>query len=278
MAGLVGCSASTEFRGQPGSVLAEHPTKTFLDILEGSPSKDLEMKTIKFRWVVSGLVAIAMAVALYRRSRGSPQPRRNRKPKPHDAFQRQVLPLLERYCVDCHMNEDSEAGIVLDRFDNQEAAVKDGRTWIRVRDALQGRIMPPADEPQPSLEELDRIVAWIENDFLAAQCGKQVSSAPVVIRRLNRQEYNNTIRDLLGLDLHLADGFPAGRYRIRFRQRRLRAQHLARPHREVSRRRRARPAEGDRLARRRGILARRADRPEDVSAPAEQARSSSSTP
>ena len=68
--------------------------------------------------------------------------------------------------------------------------------------------MPPADEAQPSLEERDRIVAWIENDFLPAQCGKQASSAPVVIRRLNRQEYNNTIRDLLGLDLHLADAFP----------------------------------------------------------------------
>ena len=70
------------------------------------------------------------------------------------------------------MKENSEAGIALDRFENQAAAVKDGRTWIRVRDALQGRIMPPADEPQPSLEELDRIIAWIENDFLAAQCGQ----------------------------------------------------------------------------------------------------------
>ena len=106
--------------------------------------------------------------------------------------------------------------------------------------------MPPADEPQPSLDELDQIVAWIEKDFLAAQCAKQQSSAPVVIRRLNRQEYNNTIRDLLGLDLHLADAFPAGRYRLRLRQRRLRAQHLAGPCREVPRRRRTGLAEGDR--------------------------------
>ena len=69
--------------------------------------------------------------------------------------------------------------------------------------------MPPADEPQPSIAELDQIVGWIEKDFLAAECAKQESSAPVVMRRLNRREYNNTIRDLLGLDLHLADGFPA---------------------------------------------------------------------
>ena len=130
------------------------------------------------------------------------------EPETRDAFQRQVLPLLERFCVDCHAKDNSEAGIVLDRFDNQAAAIQDGRTWLRVRDALQGRIMPPAEEVQPTLEEMDRIIAWIENDFLAAQCGKQINSAPVVIRRLNRQEYNNTIRDLLGIDLHLADAFP----------------------------------------------------------------------
>ncbi len=168
------------------------------------------MKTTKFRWVLSGLVTFAMAVAL---SPAIPfvvplSPATADEPKTRDTFQQQVLPLLEHYCIDCHMKEDPQAGIVLDRFDNQEEAVKDGRTWIRVRDALQGRIMPPADMPQPSVEELDRIIAWIENDFLAAQCGKQASSAPVVIRRLNRQEYNNTIRDLLGLDLHLADAFP----------------------------------------------------------------------
>ena len=119
------------------------------------------------------------------------------------------MPLFKQYCADCHMKENPEAGIALDQFTDQAAAMKGGRTWLRVRDALQGRIMPPADEAQPSLEELDRLIAWIENDFLAAQCGQQGSAAPVVIRRLNRQEYDNTIRDLLGLDLHLADGFPA---------------------------------------------------------------------
>ncbi len=158
------------------------------------------MKTLKFQWMVCGLAAFTTAVAL--------SPAFAQQPKPRDAFQRQVVPLLSHYCADCHMKENAEAGIVLDRFENQAAAVKDGRTWIRVRDALQGRIMPPADEPQPSLEELDRIIAWVENDFLAAQCGQEASSAPVVIRRLNRQEYNNTIRDLLGLDLRLADDFP----------------------------------------------------------------------
>ena len=157
-------------------------------------------KRLTVKYVVFGAALFATAAAFSPVAAG--------EPKAPDAFQRHVMPLLERYCADCHMNDEAEAGIDFDRFDSQEAALKEGRTWLRVRDALQGRIMPPKEESQPSIEELDRIIAWVENDFLAAQCGKQVSSAPVVIRRLNRQEYNNTIRDLLGLDLRLADGFP----------------------------------------------------------------------
>ncbi|MEA2590801.1 MAG: hypothetical protein QOD62_632 [Actinomycetota bacterium] len=158
------------------------------------------MKTLKLESVVYGVTALTMVVAL--------SPAIAQEPETRDAFQRQVLPLLERYCVDCHMKESPEAGIVLDRFDDRAAAVKDSRTWLRVRDALEGRIMPPAGVPHPSLEEADAIVAWIENDLLAAGCGERVGSAPVVNRRLNRREYNNTIRDVLGLDLHLADAFP----------------------------------------------------------------------
>ncbi len=130
------------------------------------------------------------------------------EPPKRDAFQSRVAPLLERFCVDCHSTDNSEAGIVLDRFDDQAAAIKDGRTWLRVRDTLEGRIMPPVDSPQPSSEDLEAIQGWIENDFLAAQCGRQAGSPPVAIRRLNRQEYDNTIRDLLGVDLRLADTFP----------------------------------------------------------------------
>jgi Protein of unknown function (DUF1592)/Protein of unknown function (DUF1588)/Protein of unknown function (DUF1587)/Protein of unknown function (DUF1585)/Protein of unknown function (DUF1595)/Planctomycete cytochrome C len=159
----------------------------------------------RFRLTLAAYIMTILAVATI----VGPAPLAAAEPDTRDPFQRQVMPLLERYCVDCHMNGESEGGIALDRFANQEAAIKDGKIWIRVRDAIQERIMPPADEAQPTIDELGQIVGWIEKDFLAAQCEKRESSAPVVLRRLNRREYNNTIRDLLGLDLHLADGFPA---------------------------------------------------------------------
>jgi hypothetical protein len=169
------------------------------------------MTRVELNRLMCAVGAISIVIALFSATTMliAIRPAAARETPRRDAFQTQVAPLLERYCFECHSKEKSEAGLAFDRFDNQEKAVKAGRTWLRVRDALQGRIMPPDDKPQPTLEELDRISAWIENDFLAAQCGKQASSAPVVIRRLNRQEYNNTLRDLLGLDLHLAENFPA---------------------------------------------------------------------
>lgn len=155
---------------------------------------------IDLKGVATGLAALLLLCTYSRAD--------DRETGPVDHFQKQVLPRLERLCVDCHSGDDPEAGIRLDGFGDQEAAFKDERTWFRVRDAIEGGIMPPADAPQASAEDRSEIISWIENDYLAAQCGKQVGSGPVVIRRLNRQEYNNTIRDLFGLDLHLADAFP----------------------------------------------------------------------
>jgi hypothetical protein len=159
------------------------------------------MKTLRMNRPALSLVAVLLGFGL------SPSPAA--EPAAKDAYREKILPLLERFCIDCHAKDYSEAGVVLDLFDTQEDAVKDGKTWLRVRDALEGRIMPPVDSDQPTLEEFDAMIGWIENDFVAAQCGTKESSAPVVIRRLNKQEYNNTLRDLLGLDLRLGDTFPA---------------------------------------------------------------------
>jgi len=172
------------------------------------------MKTIRSKRVPCGVATLTVAGALLALALSLTMiaplaPVAADEPETLDRFQRQVLPLLERYCFECHTQENAKGGIALDRFDDQAAAVKDNKTWLRVRDALEGHAMPPGNEPQPSSNERNDVMAWIEDDFLAAQCGQHAGSAPMVLRRLNRQEYNNTIRDLLGLDLRLADDFPA---------------------------------------------------------------------
>ncbi|GIW89440.1 MAG: filamin [Isosphaeraceae bacterium] len=121
-----------------------------------------------------------------------------------DPFQRTMWPLLEQYCVDCHAEGTAEGGIALDIYADQRAAVEDGRTWLKVLDVLEGRIMPPADQRQPTLAELETMIGWIEREYLTARRDRARAVPGVVLRRLNRVEYDNTIHDLLGLDLGLA--------------------------------------------------------------------------
>ena len=76
---------------------------------------------------------------------------------------------------------------------------------LRVADNLRTQNMPPEGEPRPNDEELETINSWLDAALLADNPG----AGRVAIRRLNRAEYNNTIRDLIGLDLHPADEFPS---------------------------------------------------------------------
>ena len=69
--------------------------------------------------------------------------------------------------------------------------------------------MPPEDRPQPSEAEFDALTGWIQAELQKGQCGGPVDPGRVTIRRLNRAEYNNTIRDLLGIDFRPADDFPS---------------------------------------------------------------------
>src|SRR4051794_35342044 len=98
------------------------------------------------RCIVYGMIAAALAFAVVAPivmvPTLSPATARAAEPGTPDAFRNQVRPLLERYCVECHGREETEAGIDLDRYgDREEAAKEKGRTWLRVRDALQGAIM-----------------------------------------------------------------------------------------------------------------------------------------
>jgi hypothetical protein len=130
-------------------------------------------------------------------------------PESNDVFQTNLRPLLDRYCVECHLQDNADGGIRLDQYSNQSEALRGGRMWLRVLDAVEAGIMPPKDSPQPDAKERQQIQQWIENDFYAELCRqKDTPTSGVVLRRLNRREYNNTIRDLIGIELHLADEFP----------------------------------------------------------------------
>jgi hypothetical protein len=124
-------------------------------------------------------------------------------------YKKDVSPLVTLYCVQCHSGRRARGGVVLDKFPD-EAAVRKGRlTWEKVADALRAGDMPPPNRPRPSAAELDTLNAWLAAVVLKVDCNAQRDPGRVTLRRLNRAEYNNTVRDLLGIDFRPADDFPA---------------------------------------------------------------------
>ncbi|HVX14660.1 MAG TPA: DUF1592 domain-containing protein [Pirellulales bacterium] len=128
--------------------------------------------------------------------------------KSDTAFREQVKPFLAKYCADCHGGAEPESKLALDRFPDLAAADAQRDAWPKIRKYLQSRIMPPKDAAQPTAAELKAVIGWIDLHFSGVDCSLRRDPGRVTIRRLNRAEYNNTIRDLVGVDFHPADDFP----------------------------------------------------------------------
>ena len=124
-------------------------------------------------------------------------------------FEADVVPLLARYCRECHAGDAANAGLDLAAIATQADALRDRSLWEKVRLYVGSRTMPPPESPQPSDEERTRILAWIAEVGLHVDCSGPRDAGRVTLRRLNRAEYNNTVRDLLRVDFQPAGGFPA---------------------------------------------------------------------
>jgi hypothetical protein len=125
------------------------------------------------------------------------------------SFDGDVKPLLAKYCLDCHTGKDAEGGISLDECTEAAARSTDRRTWLKVLRQVQGHAMPPRDAAQPSDAERAALAGWIGGFALKPDCSKGERPGHVTLHRLNRAEYNNTIRDLFGIELAPADEFPS---------------------------------------------------------------------
>jgi hypothetical protein len=95
-------------------------------------------------------------------------------------------------------------------FSDLSKAIAARKTWDKARKMLETGAMPPADHPtRPNEAEVASVVRWINQAVFEDDCGKSHNPGHVTIRRLNRAEYNNTIRDLVGIKLRPADDFPS---------------------------------------------------------------------
>ncbi|MCH2201694.1 MAG: DUF1592 domain-containing protein [Fuerstiella sp.] len=117
---------------------------------------------------------------------------------------------FSRYCIDCHGADEQMAGIAVHRTGSQHELLKQRKSWQRVLKMVRLGAMPPEDTtPRPTTNE-NKVVADILEDLLFDfDCRQLARPGHPTIRRLNRVEYNNTIRDLFGVDVTPADDFPS---------------------------------------------------------------------
>jgi hypothetical protein len=116
---------------------------------------------------------------------------------------------LEQYCFSCHTGDQPAADLSLDAFTSNNSLIKNREIWERVLDMVTTGQMPPSDSDQPSLEESESFVEHIESIFEHADRTAKPDPGRITVRRLNRVEYKNTVRDLLGVDFNPTENFPA---------------------------------------------------------------------
>jgi hypothetical protein len=124
-------------------------------------------------------------------------------------FEKDVKPVLQRRCVSCHGPDDVNGDVRLDILSTDlvgDSAAAE--TWHDVLNVLNLGEMPPKDEPQLSKSERDILAGWVTEQIRHAVQARRSTGGQVVIRRLNRVEYQNTMRDLLGLDLQFDRALP----------------------------------------------------------------------
>ena len=125
-----------------------------------------------------------------------------------DGFDQNVRPLLQQHCLRCHDGVKPKGDVNLAKFADEESLRGDPDLWLRVVDALVDRTMPPpGNRAGPSVDGRQHAADSIRAILDAVDGIKD--PGPSVIQRLTRRQYNNTIRDLLGVDTHPADAFPA---------------------------------------------------------------------
>ncbi len=110
-----------------------------------------------------------------------------------------LLPFLEQHCISCHGPDKQKARVRFDTADWDIATNDEAQRWQDVLDVLNAGEMPPEDEPQPTTAELSSALDTLTKSLLDARRRLTDTGGEIKMRKLNRREYANTIRDLFGL-------------------------------------------------------------------------------
>lgn len=120
-----------------------------------------------------------------------------------------VEPVLRRNCAMCHNNSMASGGLGLDGFMDSASFGSHRDAWERIVAKLRSGEMPPKGAPRPTPEQVQAFVDYVRTEFDNHDRALPPDPGRIVARRLNRAEYANAIRDLLGVRFRAGEEFPA---------------------------------------------------------------------
>ena len=116
--------------------------------------------------------------------------------------------LFAEHCQKCHAGPKPKGDFLIESLSPDFADRKNREQWLTVLEHLNTGDMPPKDKPRPPAKEVEAAIKWIGARAGAAEIARRATEGRVVLRRLNRAEYANTVRDLLGVEVDLTDLLP----------------------------------------------------------------------
>jgi mono/diheme cytochrome c family protein len=153
--------------------------------------------------MVTPLVGLTLAAAVA----APPKPKTQKMPA-HVGFENTIRPFLTTYCIGCHQGDTAAAGLNLQPFQNADTLRKEPEIWQNIAHKVSTGLMPPPGSPRPAVDKMNAVARWVSGELERIERTRKPEAGRVTARRLNRAEYNNTVRDFLGVDIKPADDFP----------------------------------------------------------------------
>ncbi|MFO1066075.1 MAG: DUF1592 domain-containing protein [Pirellulales bacterium] len=121
---------------------------------------------------------------------------------------RRAAEIIRQSCVECHGNREPEGGLDLSEFQGAASLLKNRHAWDKIRQRVHQGDMPPKDSQPLSIDDRQWMPKWIAETYRSQACGGPPNPGPAPLRRLNRNQYSNTIRDLLGVHFDAGHELP----------------------------------------------------------------------
>jgi hypothetical protein len=152
--------------------------------------------------IVAALVAAVCSVG-----QGDPPaaPKTSPDAKPLDG---QAKQFLAKHCLECHSGTTPKNDVALDTLTADFADKANRAVWLAVAEQLKAGTMPPEKKPRPDAKDATALIGWVNGRVEAAELERRAKQGRATTRRLNRVEYENTVRDLFGIDAELQELFP----------------------------------------------------------------------